>query len=524
MSKKVVFEPQEALLAGASTLEQAVSSTLGPKGNTVIIEYDRKAMVTKDGVTVAFHIELPDPVENFGAMLVKQAASTTAKVAGDGTTTSTIIATALAKAAHAEVKAGRHAIDVKREIDSEVEKLIEHLNKISTKVTIDDILPIATIASNNDAEIGKLIHEAYEYVTLDGMIALEDSKTGKTHITLNEGYSFDRGFISPLFVTDVRKQECVLENPLILVTDKKLRSHQEVMPAMGIAMAEKRPLLIIADEVEVQALSAILYNVSRGLVQVCCVKSPSWGQNRGELLKDISAITSTTFMTDTEGSQLEHITKSHLGTAAKVIVNADSTVIIDGKRSPEVATRIATIEHQLTVESVDDYITTQLSTRLAGLKAKVAVIHVGGATESEVTERKHRVDDALRATRSAIAKGYVLGGGHTLWSLSLLTPCVPLQQALCQPLRYLAASVNVKYDDLVHEMGHSSRATVGLNAKTEKIEDLREAKIYDPALVLEQAIINAVSAAGMILLSNTVVYNIDRTPTYHPGSLDDLSA
>lgn len=523
MTKKVITAPQEALLRGAKVLEQAVASTLGPKGKTVIIEdHQGRALVTKDGVTVAHHITLEDPVENFGAMLIKQAAQTTAKKAGDGTTTSTIIATALATAAYEEVKNGRHAIDIKREIDTEVEKLVEYLNKISTAVTMDDILPIATISANNDPEIGELIHKAYEYVSLQGMIALEDSRTGKSHITLNEGYKFDRGFVSPFMVTDKRKQETIFEDPLIFIAEKKLRTPDDVFPAMQIALQRNKPLLIIADEIEIQALQVILANILRGTIKVCAVKSPSFGENRGNLLRDIAAITSSTVLSDKEGMDTNHIDEGHLGTAAKVIITSDSTTIIDGKASPEVQTRIEMIETQLSKESVDDYTTTQLAARLAGLTAKVAVLHVGAATESELMERKARVDDALRATRSAITKGYVLGAGRTLFDLSRQTESSALSGALLAPVKKLSESVNFDFEALVAVMKDTN--LMGLNAKRVEVENLMSAKIFDPTLVLEQAIINAASAASMILLSSTVVHNTDRTPPYNPGSLDDLSA
>lgn len=530
MAKEVIFNPQVALLEGASILERAVASTLGPKGSTVIIEHDGKALVTKDGVTVAFHIELEDPTQNFGAMLIKQAASNTAKIAGDGTTTSTIIATALAKAAYEEVQNGRHAIDVKREIDVEVEKLIEALNKMSTQVTLEDILPIASISANNDSEIGSLIQQAYDHVSLKGLIALDESKTGKTHITLNEGFTFDRGFISPYFITDTKKQETVLENPLILVTDKKLKDIQELAPILNKVKSMGRPVLIICDDMEGQALYGVTVNVARGALSACAVKAPSWGSNRGELLRDIAAITSATLISDADGTRLESITDAHLGTAAKVIITADSTTIIDGKASPEVAKRIEMIEHQIQQEAADDYITTQLTQRLAGLSAKVAVIHVGAATEAEKDERKARVDDALRATRAAISKGYVLGAGRTLMRLADTVKSESLYTALMAPFKKLCESVNLNWENVQEEiLGIDPQQSVwptsmGLNAKTAEVVDLQEAKIFDPTLVIEQAIINAASAASMILLSSTVVYNKDRTPQYHPGSLDDLSA
>jgi len=532
MTKKVITSPQEALLRGAKVLEQAVASTLGPKGRTVIIEdHQGKALVTKDGVTVAHNITLEDPVENFGAMLIKQAAQMTARKAGDGTTTSTIIATALATAAYEEVAAGRHAIDIKREIDTEVDRLITHLNSISTSVTLEDILPIATISANNDSEIGELIHKAYEYVSLQGLIALEESKTGKSHITLNEGYKFDRGFVSPFMVTDKRKQEAIFEDPLIFIAEKKLRTPEDVETAMRVALQRNQPLLIIADEIEIQALQMILANVLRGTVKVCAVKSPSYGLNRSEVLRDIAALTSSTVLSDKEGMDTNVMLADYLGTAKKVIITADSTTIIDGKSSPEVKTRIEMIENQLLKESVDDYTTTQLTGRLAGLTAKVAVLHVGAATESELAERKARVDDALRATRSAIVKGYVLGAGRTLFDLAAMSKSPVLKTALIRPIERLAVSVNFDFDSLVLEMTNALPAEgglksypYGLNAKTGKIENLAEAKIFDPTLVLEQAIINAASAASMILLSSTVVHNVDRTPPYNPGSLDDLSA
>jgi len=523
MTKKVITSPQEALLRGAKVLEQAVASTLGPKGRTVIIEdHQGKALVTKDGVTVAHNITLEDPVENFGAMLIKQAAQMTARKAGDGTTTSTIIATALATAAYDEVAAGRHAIDIKREIDTEVDRLITHLNSVSTPVTLDDILPIATISANNDSEIGELIHKAYEFVSLQGLIALEESKTGKSHITLNEGYKFDRGFVSPFMVTDKKKQEAVFEDPLIFIAEKKLRTPEDVFPAMQIALQRNKPLLIIADEIEIQALQVILANVLRGTIKVCAVKSPSYGLNRSEVLRDIAALTSSTVLSDKEGMDTNYMDEGHLGTAKKVIITADSTTIIDGKSSPEVKTRIEMIENQLLKESVDDYVTTQLTGRLAGLTAKVAVLHVGAATESELAERKARVDDALRATRSAIVKGYVLGAGRTLFDLAQQTKCGPLAFALTEPVKRLALSVNLDVEQLFAVMKDTN--LMGLNAKTVEIENLMSAKIFDPTLVLEQAIINAASAASMILLSSTVVHNVDRTPPYNPGTLDDLSA
>lgn len=523
MSKKVIFSPQEQLLEGIEILERAVASTLGPKGRTVIIENAYPTnIVTKDGVTVAKKIDLDDPIQNLGASLIKQAASKTADVAGDGTTTATILASRLAREAYEETKS-IPAIDIKRQIDADVEVLMEELAKISKPVTMEDILPIATISANNDPEIGAIIMEAYNHVTLDGLIALEDSKTGKTHVTLNEGFVFNNGYVSPYFITDPRKKEAVLENPLIFVTDKKVNSAKDIEIPLKEAHARNRPLLIIADEVELNALNTMLVNQLNGIIKACAVRAPSFGNNRAELLADIAALTSATIFSERAAMSLSDLSPAFLGSAKKVIVSEGKTTIIDGNASPaEVANRIAQIEEQLKAERVDDYIVTQLASRLAGLKAKVAVLHVGAPTENELREKKDRVDDALRATRSAIAKGYVLGGGRTLYDLSKIVKSNALREALLAPITKLAQSINFNVEELKNAM--DSDPKLGLNAKSCAIEDLDAAKIYDPALVLEQVIVNGVSAASMVILSDTVVYNTDRTPAYSPGSLDDLSA
>lgn len=529
--KRVVPYPQDALIKGVNTLADAVASTLGPMGNNVIIETPYGATtVTKDGVTVAKFIKLEDPVEDLGAQIIKQAAARTADLAGDGTTTATVIAQALVTNARRLILSGIPPIKVKREFENYLKQALRIISELSSPVEVGNIKEIATISANNDEEIGALIAEAFEHVGKDGIVVLDQSSTGSTFLQLSDGAQFQRGYISPFFITDLKKEECVLEDPFILITDKKLRFTQELMPILDKVAATGKPLLIIADEVDSQALQVLILNKMRGNISVCAVKAPSYGEHRLAELEDLAAITSANLIIESAANRLEDLKLSDLGRASKVIVGKTSTVIMEPQFDHDrVEKRIALINEQLKTET-SEYLRQKLQKRISSINTKTAVLRVGAPTETEMKEIKDRIDDALKATSAAIAKGYLTGGGTALAYVaaklqadnppSLILPA--FTDSLTAPLRTIASNAGVPPDMILLSVREANSPSYGYNALKGVFEDLAESGVIDPTLVVEQALKNAVSAASMIILSSTAIHFISREPRYSPGSLDDF--
>lgn len=530
--KNITFgqETREKMLEGVLILAEAVGSTLGPMGKNVVIETPYGATtVTKDGVTVAKHIDLDDAVQNLGAQILKQAASRTATLAGDGTTTATVIAAALVKGAHKLIAAGIQPIEIKRRFE---QLLLETQTKIrneAKEVNLDKIKEIATISANNDEELGEIIQQAYEYVGSQGLISLTESKTGLTHLELLPGASVDRGYLSPFFVNNAAKGEVHLDNALVFITDSKLRHTQEVVPLLEIAVRANRPLLIIADEIDGQALQILVVNKMRGTVPVAAIAAPSYGENRSELLKDLAALTSAKLVSSSDSSRVEDARLDQMGSCEKIVISKNKTMFISPKRDEaRIEDRVKEAYTKLTGEG-DHYLEKQIQKRIADLTAKVALLHVGAATETELKERKDRVDDALRATAAAVQKGYLVGGGTALARIAQqLKQGSPLidhiyVKALQQPLLTIADNAGEPSEVVLAKTLESKKQDWGFNAKTLMFGNLLEQGVIDPALVVEQAVVNAVSAANMIILSSTSLTNKDRTPPYNPGNLEDYA-
>lgn len=521
--KKVIFNPecQEKLMEGVEILAHAVGSTLGPKGNNVVIETPYgTSTVTKDGVTVAKHINLDDPIQNMGCDIVKQASQRTANTAGDGTTSSTVLAYHLAKNGLELIKKGVAPISVKRGYENYLKDALEILSTMAIPVTTEEIKQVATISANNDETLGELIHTAVTHASGSGLVTVADSKTDKTYVSTINGSMLDRGFLSPYFITDPEKGQAIYESPLFLITDKKLRSTNDVIPAMEAAVKAGKPLVIIADEVEAGALQLLILNKMHGKLNTVAIKAPAFGARRLEILEDLAALTSATLISELKGERLEDVNLSHLGSANSVIVSAEETLIV-GPNSADLTDRLLGIRNLLN-QSPNDYDFEKLSQRLSLLEGKVSTIYVGASTETELKEKKDRIDDALRATRAATEKGYVIGGGYALIDVALqLYVTDPIGDifvdALLEPAKLIRENAGHKVRDIL--LDYQSHGTY--NSHNGEYEDLMKAGVIDPALVTEQALTNAVSAANMILLSTTAVYSSDRKSPYNPGNLED---
>lgn len=533
MSKNITHDRQtrEKMLQGIQSLAQVVGSTLGPMGRNVVIETPYGATtVTKDGVTVAKHFDVADPVENLGVQILKQAAARTASLAGDGTTTATVIAAALVEEANKLISAGVAPISIKRALDSLLKQALSILHDQSQAVDEEKIRQIATISANNDEEIGELISKAYQIVGPQGLITLEDSKTGLTTLDYTEGISIEKGYASPFFVTDHAKGEAVLEDPLVFITDQKLRYAPEIVPLLEIAATSSRPLLIIADEIEGQALQVCIVNKMRGLISVAAITAPSFGESRLEQLKDIAALTSATIYSKSDASRIEQVSKKDLGSAQRIIVSKSKTILVEPSRNQELVSKRADEIRSLLTGENDQYLQQRLQRRLADLTAKVAVIKVGAPTETELKEKKDRVDDALRATACALQKGFLPGGGTALAKIStLLTSTDPLidhvfLKAICQPLMRIAQNAGESSEVVLDTIKKASSPTFGFNAYTGEYTDMVDSGIIDPTIVVEQALSNAVSAASMVILSSSSLTNTDRKPPYSPGDIEDYAA
>ncbi len=511
-------EARAALKNGVDKLANAVKVTLGPKGRNVVI--DKKfgpPTVTKDGVTVAKEIELEDPIENLGAQMVREVASKTSDVAGDGTTTATVLAQAIVREGLKNVTAGANPMDLKRGIDMAVAAITQELRRISREVQgRKEIEQVATISANNDPEIGKLVADAIEKVGKDGVVTVEEAKGIETTLEVVEGMQFDRGYLSPYFVTDADTMEAVLENPYILIHDKKISAVKDLLPILEKVAQSGRSLLIIAEDVEGEALATLVVNKLRGTLRVCAVKAPGFGDRRKAMLEDIAILTGGTVISEEKGFKLENATLAYLGTAKKVVVDKDTTTIVEGAGKPEeIKKRINEIKVQIE-KTTSDYDREKLQERLAKLSGGVAVIKIGAATEVEMKEKKARVEDALHATRAAIEEGIVPGGGvaylRALHVLDTLSPANEdqrtginiVRRALEEPIRQIVANAGLDPSVIAAKV-KEGKDGFGFNAATEQFEDLYESGVIDPTKVARVALENAASVAGLLITTEATV-------------------
>ncbi len=522
MSSKLIEYSAEArsrLKAGVDKLADAVKVTLGPKGRNVILEKKFGApTVTKDGVTVAKEIELENPLENMGAQMVREVASKTSDVAGDGTTTATLLAQAIYREGLKNVTAGANPMDLKRGIDFAVGKVVEFLKSISKEIEgRNEIAQVGAISANNDKYIGDLIADAMEKVGKDGVITVEEAKGTETSLDVVEGMQFDRGYLSPYFVTDAETMEAVLEDPFILIHDKKISSMKDLLPVLEKVAQQGRGLLIIAEEVEGEALATLVVNKLRGTLKVCAVKAPGFGDRRKAMLEDIAVLTNGTVISEERGFKLENATISYLGTAKKVVVDKDNTTIVEGSGKPEeIKKRINEIKAQIE-KTTSDYDKEKLQERLAKLSGGVAVLKIGASTEVEMKEKKARVEDALHATRAAVEEGIVAGGGVSLVrAINVLeklegenpdqtTGIRIVQKALEEPLRQIVNNAGLE-GSVVFQKVKEGKDDFGFNAATEKYENLIKSGVIDPTKVTRTALENAASVSSLLLTTEAVVY------------------
>ncbi len=540
MSKIIKFdtEARDLLKQGVDQLANAVKVTLGPKGRNVVIEKKFGApQITKDGVTVAKEVELEDKFENTGAQLVKSVASKTGDDAGDGTTTATILAQAIVTEGLKNITAGANPMDLKRGIDKAVAKVVEHIKENAEVVgdNYDKIEQVATVSANNDPEIGKLLADAMRKVSKDGVITIEESKTRETSIGVVEGMQFDRGYLSGYFVTDTDKMECVMENPYILIYDKKISNLKEFLPILQPAAESGRPLLVIAEDVDSEALTTLVVNRLRGGLKICAVKAPGFGDRRKAMLEDIAVLTGGVVISEDKGLKLEQATLEMLGTAKKVNVSKDFTTIVDGAGAKEnIQERVSQIKNEIS-NTKSSYDKEKLQERLAKLSGGVAVLYVGANSEVEMKEKKDRVDDALCATRAAIEEGVVVGGGTTYIraqkELANLkgdnddeqTGINIVCRAIEEPLRQIIANAGGEGAVVVNKV-REGEGDFGYNARKDVYEDLRAAGVIDPAKVARVALENAASIAGMFLTTECLIVdkpeeNAPMMPAAQPGMM-----
>ena len=521
MAKEITFDidAREQLKQGVDALANAVKVTLGPKGRNVIIEKKYGApQITKDGVTVAKEIELEDSVNNLGAQLVKEVATKTGDAAGDGTTTATVLAQAIINVGLKNVTSGANPMDLKRGIDKAVAEVVKSIRKQSQIVgnDYDKIEQVATISANNDSEIGALIAEAMKKVSKDGVITIEEAKGTDTTIEVVEGMQFDRGYISPYFVTNTEKMECEMENPYILIHDKKISSLKELLPILEPAVQSGRPLLIIAEDVDSEALTTLVVNRLRSNLKICAVKAPGFGDRRKEMLEDIAILTGGMVISEERGLKLESATLEMLGTAEKVTIDKDNTIIVNGAgKKQSIADRINQIKAQISA-TTSDYDREKLQERLAKLSGGVAVLYVGAGSEVEMKEKKDRVDDALSATRAAIEEGIVPGGGvsyiRAIEAVAKLkgdnddekTGIEIIRRAIEEPLRQIVTNAGKEGAVVVQKVSEGT-GDFGYNARMDKYENLLAAGVVDPAKVTRVALENAASIAGMFLTTECVI-------------------
>ncbi|MCS6974871.1 MAG: chaperonin GroEL [Cyclobacteriaceae bacterium] len=539
MAKEITFDTtaRERLKRGVDKLADAVKVTLGPKGRNVILDKKFGApAVTKDGVSVAKEIELKDPIENMGAQLVKEVASKTADAAGDGTTTATVLAQAIFNHGIKNVAAGANPMDLKRGIDKAVAAVVEHLKKQSKKIKdSSEIQQVATISANNDETIGKMIADAMDKVGKDGVITVEEAKGTETEVKTVEGMQFDRGYLSPYFVTNTEKMEAELDNPYILIYDKKISGMKELLPILEATVQTGKPLLIIAEEVEGEALATLVVNKIRGALRVAAVKAPGFGDRRKAMLEDIAILTGGQVISEERGYKLENATLDYLGRAEKVIIDKDNTTIVNGSgKKSEIQGRINQIKAQIET-TTSDYDREKLQERLAKLSGGVAILYVGAATEVEMKEKKDRVDDALHATRAAVQEGIIPGGGVAyLRAIEALkdvetenedqeTGVNIIRQALEAPLRIIAENAGQEGSVVVNKV-REGKKDFGYNARENKYEEFFSAGIIDPTKVARLALENAASIAGLLLTTEAVVSEIpeekEAAPAPGRGGMD----
>ena len=524
-------DARTAILNGVNTLADAVKVTLGPKGRNVVIEKSFGApLVTKDGVTVAKEIELADKFENMGAQMVREVASKTNDDAGDGTTTATILAQAIYREGAKIVAAGHSPMDVKRGIDKAVEYIVAELKKLSKPVKDQkEIAQVGTISANNDSTIGKIIAEAMDKVGKEGVITVEESKTAETTLDVVEGMQFDRGYLSPYFVTNPEKMVTDLENPYILIFEKKISTMKDLLPVLEKVVQKSRPLLIVAEEVEGEALATLVVNKLRGTLQVCAVKAPGFGDRRKEMLQDLATLTGGKVISEDLGHKLDQVKLEDLGTAKKVNIDKDNTTIVDGSgKKAEVEGRVKVIRAQ-SEETTSDYDREKLQERLAKLVGGVAVIHVGAATEVEMKEKKARVEDALNATRAAVEEGIVPGGGTALIRASRGLENLKglnaeqkagvgiIRRAVEEPLRQIAGNAGHEGSVVVNNVIMNGTTNYGFNALTETYEDLIASGVIDPSKVARCALQNAASVASLMLTTETLIAEAPKKESSMPS-------
>ncbi|MDQ3088919.1 MAG: chaperonin GroEL [Acidobacteriota bacterium] len=522
MAKQVIHgeESRAAILRGVNQLADAVKVTLGPKGRNVVI--DKKfgsPTITKDGVTVAKEIELKDSLENMGAQMVREVASKTSDVAGDGTTTATVLAQAIFKEGVRTVAAGANPMALKRGIEKAVEQVVNEIQRMAKPVSGNDIKQVGTVSANGDTNIGQHIADAMEAVGKDGVITVEESKTMDTTLEVVEGMQFDRGYLSPYFVTDPERMEAVLESPYILINEKKVSSMKDLLPILEQVAKLGKPLLIIAEDVEGEALATLVVNKLRGTLNVAAVKAPGFGDRRKAMLEDIATMTGGKVISEDMGVKLESITVDDLGQAAKITIDKDNTTIVDGNGSDaEMQGRVKLIRNQVE-DSTSDYDKEKLQERLAKLVGGVAVIKVGAATETEMKEKKARVEDAMHATRAAVEEGIVAGGGVALVRAAKVRDDFKtdaedadeqigvsiVKRALEEPLRQIAQNAGKEGAVIVGKVRESDSENYGFNAASEKFEDLVAAGVIDPAKVTRYALQNAASIAGLMLTTEAMI-------------------
>ncbi|MCL2028632.1 MAG: chaperonin GroEL [Bacteroidales bacterium] len=524
MAKEIIFntEARERLKRGVDALSNAVKVTLGPKGRNVILDKKFGAPhITKDGVTVAKEIELRDPIENMGAQMVKEVASKTADIAGDGTTTATVLAQSIISTGLKNVTGGANPMDLKRGIDKAVVAVVENLKKQSQTIgdSNEKIEQVATVSANNDNFIGKMIAEAMAKVKKEGVITIEEAKGTETSVKVVEGMQFDRGYLSPYFITDPEKMETVFENPFVLIYDKKISVMKEFLPILEKTVQTGRPLLVIAEDVESEALATLVVNRLRANLKIAAVKAPGFGDRRKEMLEDIAILTGGTVISEEKGFKLEDADLAMLGQAEKITVDKENTTIINGKgEKANIESRVAQIKSQIE-KTTSDYDREKLQERLAKLAGGVAVIYVGAASEVEMKEKKDRFDDALHATRAAIEEGIIPGGGvayiRAIESLDKVKGendeesigVNIIRRALEEPLRQIVENAGLEGSVVVNQVC-SGKADYGFNARTEVYEELYKAGVIDPTKVARVALENAASIAGMLLTTECVLADI----------------
>ena len=532
MAKQLIFDEaaRSSILKGVSMLTDAVKATLGPKGRNAVLDKKYGApTITKDGVTVAKEIELKDPWENMGAQLVKEVASKTSDVAGDGTTTATVLAHAIYREGIKNVVAGANPMDIKRGIEKSVDVVIDELKKLSKPVQDKkEIAQVGTISANSDPSIGELIAEAMDKVGKDGVITVEEAKSMATTLDVVEGMQFDRGYISPYFITDPERMECILEDVYILIHEKKISSMKDLLPVLEQIAKMGRPLLILAEEVEGEALATLVVNKLRGTLQICAVKAPGFGERRKAMLDDIAVLTGGTMISEDLGIKLENIKISDLGRAKKINIDKENTTIVEGAGDPaKIQGRVKQIKTQID-ETTSDYDREKLQERLAKLVGGVAVINVGAATETEMKEKKARVEDALNATRAAVEEGIVPGGGVAFLRCLPALKAIKLEEdqqigveivkrALEEPIRQIVNNAGIEGSLVVEKVKHAKEVNYGFDADKEEYVDMIKAGIIDPTKVTRYALQNAASVAALMLMTSVMITDIPEEKSEMPA-------